>query len=270
MHPRLQSGASARPLNFTVRRQRENRPILFDASGTQAKRMKSERALISAAVRQRFVCVEPRWRQYIYGAIYIPLAAERHLVTLKRDGRTAFLNELEKLAALGSPWASAFLGYQALLLTPEGTRNIERAIQLCKQPALSGDAYAAYILGWATFLRGDHAEALTHFRRATRQLFPPAVLDSVQFFWSAKWRTEPAGVLISLRQAKNVGHHATSLFRSAVYRTGKLGIRRLLLGLLLWPVAALYVRAASIRDPFSAQSFWFDPRNTHRVLGLRE
>jgi hypothetical protein len=61
---------------------------------------------------------------------------------------------------LGSPWASAFLGYQALLLTPDGTRNIERAIQLCKQPALSGDAYAAYILGWATFLSGDHAEAL--------------------------------------------------------------------------------------------------------------
>jgi TPR repeat protein len=232
--------------------------------------MKSERALLSAAVRQRFPCVEPSWRQYIYGAVYIPSAAERHLVTLKRDGRRAFLDELEKLAALGSPWASAFLGYQALLLTPDGTRNIERAIQLCKQPALSGDAYAAYILGWATFLSGDHAEALTYFRRATRQLFPPAVLDSVQFFWSSKGRTEPAGVLISLRQARNVGHRCTMVFRGAIYRTGKLGIGRLLLGFLLWPVAWLYFSVASFRDPFSAQSFVFDSRNTSRVLGLRE
>jgi hypothetical protein len=232
--------------------------------------MRTEQALVSEAVRQRFPCIDASWRIYIHGVIYIPLAAQQHLAILKHEGRNAFLVEVEKLAALGSPWASAFLGYQALLLKADGTRDIDRAIQLCKQPAVFGDAYAAYILGWATFLRGDHAEALTHFRRATRQLFPPAVLDSISFFWISHWRTEPARVLISLQQARNVGHRQTIVFRSAIYRTGKLGFDRLLLGYLLAPVAYLYFRIASWRDPFSAQSFAFHPKNPVRVLGLRE
>ena len=207
---------------------------------------------------------------YVYGAVYIPLAAERHLAILKRDGRAAFVAELEKLAALGSPWAAAFLGYEALLLKSDGTRDIDRAIQLCRQPAMSGDPYAAYILGWATFLRGEHTEALRHFKAAAKQLFPPAVLDNVSFFWLSHQRTDLGRVLISLRQATSVGHRATIAFRTSIYRTGKLGVARLLIGYLLWPFAWLYVHVTTWRDPFSAQSFAFDPKNTSRVLGLHE
>jgi TPR repeat protein len=232
--------------------------------------MKNEQAVVSSVVRQRFPCVAASWRKYIYGVVYIPLAAHQHLGTLKREGSKAFLEELEKLATLGSPWASAFLGYQALLLRPDGTRDVDRAIQLCKQPAASGDAYAAYILGWATFLRGDGAEAMSYFRRATRQLFPPAVVDQVSFFWMSHWRTEPMRVLISLRIAKNVGHRATIAFRSGIYRSGKLGFARLVVGYLLAPLAWFYVNFAAWRDPFSAQSFAFHPKTPSRALGLRD
>jgi hypothetical protein len=232
--------------------------------------MKSDRAIVSGIARERFPCVNASWREYIWGVVYVPLAAERHLATLKHEGGKAFLGELEKLAAMGSPWAAAFLGYQALLLRPDGTRDIEKAIQVCRQPAAAGDAYASYILGWATFLRGDHAEAIKHFRVANRQMFPPSVLDQVRLFWMVRSRTHPTQVLVSLKHAKNVGHRETIVLRSAIYRTGKLGVGRLLLGYLLAPCAWVYIRVASFREPFSAQSFSFHSKIPARALRLRE
>jgi hypothetical protein len=238
--------------------------------GTDSKRKQIGRARLSDLVRQRFPCIEPTWRIYLYGVIYVPVAARQHLTILKRDGGDAFLAELEKLAALGSPWASAFLGYKALLLKEDGTRDIDRAIQLCTGPAASGDVYASYILGWATYLSGHHAEAMTYFTRAARELFPPAVLDSAGLFWITHRDKEPSRVLVSLAQARNVGHRATMVFRSKIYRTGKLGIARLLLGYVIAPIAYLYWHFASFRDPFSAQSFNFDANTPSGALGLRK
>jgi hypothetical protein len=210
--------------------------------------------------QQKFRSIEPSWRKYIKGGIYIPFIAQQQLLTLKINGPEVFLAELERLASLGSPWASALLALQALLLRPDGTRDLGRAIELCKGPAARGDAYAQYILGWATFLNGDHLEAGSHFKSSAIQLFPPAVLDSVTFFWLSHRLSRPEGVLTSLQHAKAVGHFATPLWRSKIYRSGRLGMGRLLLGYLIAPVAILRHLICRWRNPFSARVFVFDTR----------
>lgn len=270
VRPRRPGDVVVRPLNFTVRRQLGDTSRVLDVGGTNSKREQTRRGRLRDLVRQRFPCIDHTWRTYLYGAIYVPVAARQPLATLKRDGGEAFLAELEKLAALGSPWAAAFLGYRALLLKEDGTRDIDRAIQLCTGPAASGDAYASYVLGWATYLSGRHAEAITYFRRAARQLFPPAVLDCAGFFWIAYRDKEPLRVLVSLELARDVGARATIVFRSKIYRTGGLGIGRQLFGYLIAPIAYLYWHLAIFCDPFSAQSFSFDARTPSGALGLRE
>jgi hypothetical protein len=221
-------------------------------------------------VRRRFPCVDARWRNYIAGAVYIPLVAEKHLAVLQREGSNAFLDELARLAKLGSPWASAILGYRALLLQPDGTRDVERAILLCKQAAASGDAYAAYVFGWAIFLRGDQAEAVSYIKRAALKMFPPALLALISLSWGSQSRTEPKRVLISLQQAKATGHFAVPHFRSQIYRTGKLGLARMLFGYIAAPVAYLYLGLASWRHPFCAQAFAFDIRTPSKAFALRD
>lgn len=220
-------------------------------------------------VRQRFPSVDASWRRHIQGVVYIPLSAQPYLSKLSREGPKAFLDELERLAALGSPWAAAFLGYSALLLRPDGTRDVDRAILLCKEPAASGDAYALYILGWAIYLQGDPFQALAYIRRAALQLFPPAVLDIGAFYWMGRRATHPAGVLTSLQQARVVGHRATLVWRCKVYRTGRLGLGRLIAGYVIAPIGYLFWLFAFWTDPFSANLFSFDVNTKSEWLVLR-
>jgi hypothetical protein len=220
-------------------------------------------------VDQRFASVDASWRKYIKGGVYIPFVARQQLVKLNCANPKELLAELERLAAFGSPWASALLAYQALLLRPDDTRDVDRAIALCKEPAARGDAYCQYILGWATILKGDRAGAGVFFKNSARQLFPPAVLNSVGFFWHSAGRTSPMGVLVSLKQADAVGHYAASYWRCRIYLTGRLGFARLTVGCVWMPVAVLKYLFAHWRHPFSARTFVFDDTLKSRSLVAR-
>jgi hypothetical protein len=219
---------------------------------------------LSKIVEQRFPSLDASWRKYLPGGIYFPAESAPHLRRLSVDGEASLIPELEKLSSMGSPWASAILAHHALLLAPNGARDIDRAIRLCKEPASGGDAYAQYVLGWAVLLAGRHREAGEYFKAAGRQLFPPAVLDSTGFFWLANQQARPEQVLISLKQASSVGHFATSLWRSRIYRSGRLGLARRVLGYLTAPFAMIYYLNACRQRPFSAKIYCFDASARHR------
>src|SRR5580700_1624702 len=97
-------------------------------------------------VARRFPSIDRRWQRQVRAGTYVPSAAVPYLARLKTEGAAAFVGELDRLAALGSPWASALLGYQALLLGTDGRRDVQKAIALCTEPAARGDAFAQYIL----------------------------------------------------------------------------------------------------------------------------
>jgi hypothetical protein len=178
---------------------------------------------------------------------------------LASGGQACFMNELEKLSTLGSPWASAMLGYIALMPGPEAKRNTDRAIELCKTPAHAGDSYAQFVLAWALIYRGESKLAYETMNKAMLSGFPPATLDFAVFIWHGWVTKEPyAGLALkALRRADQTGHKAAFEWRCFLYKSGEFGIVRRLFGYLLAPIARLRYILALWRDPFSCRVFKF-------------
>jgi hypothetical protein len=238
------------------------------AATDRARRNHLERTRLRKLVARRFPSIAPTWRGFLRSGIYVPSEAESHLSGFGLRGPEAFLGELERLAALGAPWACAVLGYQALLLAKDGTRDPQRAIQLCADAAVRGDAYAQYILAWAQLLAGDALGAAATLRKSALQLFPPAILDTVTLFWNG-WgvaKSADSRILELIEQASIIGHRATLIWRCTIYRSGKLGTLRRLVGYGLRPVAKLAWKYSTWRAPFSARVFVFDARESGSIF----
>jgi len=211
--------------------------------------------------RSAYTSIKSPWRRYLQETVFVPSAAEHYLEALKRGGIADLLPELNRLAALGNPWASAWLGYYALRTANDGHPDTDRAINLCRGPAVQGFAYAQYILAWALLIRGDRLEGAKFMKCAAGQKFPPALLDFVTLFWRG-WgvqSTQDRRILKMLRLARAVGHQAEWMWRFAIYRSGKLGETRRILGYVLLPLGNLRYAIAKWRSPFSAAVFIFEP-----------
>jgi hypothetical protein len=222
------------------------------AATDRARRNHLERTRLRKLVARRFPSIAPTWRGFLRSGIYVPSEAESHLSGFGLRGPEAFLGELERLAALGAPWACAVLGHQALLLAKDRTRDPQRAIQLCADAAVRGDA-----LGAAATLR-----------KSALQLFPPAILDTVTLFWNG-WgvaKSADSSILELIEQASIIGHRATLIWRCTIYRSGKLGTLRRLVGYGLRPVAKLAWKYSTWRAPFSARVFVFDARESGSIF----
>lgn len=214
--------------------------------------------LLRKRVWKRYEPVSRQWRKHVHGLIFIPAAAEKHITIANRSVPEKFQNELERLSMLGVPWACAILGYQALLLRPDGTRDIDRAISLCSGPAQKGDPYAQYILSWALRLNGDIAGAVKTLMNSTKKLFPPAILDSAYFLLQAQMsERQTKQLFFFLTTAQNVGHAGAFARRLMFYRSGRFGVTRKVLGYLLFPLAAARYLAAAVLSPFSANVFFY-------------
>jgi hypothetical protein len=213
-------------------------------------------------IAQRYPHAGRHWLKCVRGIVYLPAAIDQHIAESKRKDPAALQAEFERLSLLGVPWACAILGYLALIRKSDGTRDVERAISLCTGAARAGDAYAQYILSWALYLKGDFHAAALAMRKSSRQLFPPAVLDSASFFWSTNAsQSDYQGMLKLLRLSDHVGHAGTGTRRYAFYRSGRFGIVRMALGYLLLPLAAAKYFAAGSLFPFSATVFAFIERS---------
>lgn len=202
----------------------------------------------------------------VTGPLYIPEPGRKLIPLLVEKGSVAFATELERLAALGSPWAATVLGYICAMPDETGSRQLDRAIELCQPVARAGDAYAQYVLAWAYFLRDktdEHGGA--PFREAIRQQFVPAILDMVLLpAYSQHNTAENSAILLRLKTVAR--HKGAFLALCGLYQKGGLGVTRLLLGYLLAPIAWLRYVIAWRNDPYALNVFYFDRHNTNPVL----
>jgi hypothetical protein len=155
-------------------------------------------------------------------------------------------------------------------LTPgsDGTRNAERAIELCKSHSDAGDAYAQFVYAWALMFSQQPNPAITTMNKAAVRLFPPATIDLVTFLWSSggKERRHAPLAMKALRLAVRSGHKSAMRWRCALYRSGRFGLWRRLVGVTLTPIAfARTVISSFFFKPFSAQFFSF-PTKLKRPL----
>jgi hypothetical protein len=162
------------------------------------------------------------------------------------------------------------LGYLALLLKEDNTRDVDRAISLCQPAADKGDAYAQYILAWALLLKGDPKGCSEYLGKSVRQLFPPALLDIAG--------VSPVGLdregvnrerYKAFKNAERVGHIAALPRKLAFYRSGNLGAWKRALGYLLVPWAAMRVLIHATLFPYSATTFFFLPISPARIVRFK-
>ena len=173
------------------------------------------------------------------------------------------LREVARLSSLGSSWASAVLGYLALMPRADGVRELDRAIELCKPHADRGDAYAEWVLAWALLHKGQTNLAAATMQRAALQRFPPATLDFASFVWRGWGIKNPkiADALVQVRQAEKVVHKGAWVWISQFYRSGKFGMGRRNLGYLLMPLAWSRLAIGVWADPLSCQVLTFQWSN---------
>jgi hypothetical protein len=199
------------------------------------------------------------WRKFFTGLLYFPDDKLYVLHLLETSGVRGFTSELDRLVALGSPWASATLGYIALVPEVGRARDTARARELCGRHAAAGDPYSQFVYSWALIYEGDHNRAIEYMERAMAARFPPAIVDLAKFVWFG-WGTKEryrATALKLLRFAARVGHKGAPCYRYAWYKTGELGFIRMVIGWLLLPVAALRYEVTARADPFSCDVFVF-------------
>ena len=203
------------------------------------------------------------WRAYFNAPLYVPPEAIPTLRVLKSHGRDAFVAELERLSWLGSPSASALLGVMCLTPGSDGTRNTERAIELCKSHAEAGDAYAQFVYAWALMFSQQANPAIATMNKAAVRLFPPATIDLVTLLWSSGGKEHRHAPLAmkAFGLAVRAGHKSAMLWRCTLYRSGLFGLWKRLVGLVLTPIAyCRLVISAFFWRPFSAQVFNFPLR----------
>lgn len=206
------------------------------------------------------------WKHHLNYPLFVPENGWAVLSILDTAGSTAFVEEVKRLASLGSPWASAVLGYLHLRSAVDGTRNLKAAMDACCSPAAAGHAYAQYVLAWALLLDGQPSAAVDSLQRSGVQLFSPAMLDLARFVWHG-WGVEPDPRIAveMLSHASALKHFSALLFKCAFLRTGKLGVVRQLIGYSLTPLALVRYMIALRFDPFGPSTFFFDP-NARRPL----
>jgi TPR repeat protein len=151
------------------------------------------------------------------------------------------------------------LAYLCLLPGPDGTRDVTRAIELCRRYADAGDAYARFVLAWALLFGGQRIPALKLMKKAALSGFPPAALDLVTFVWNG-WGTKeryPSTALELLERAERTEHKAALVWRCRLYMSGQFGLLLRLAGYATLPVALLRYALAVRRDPYSSKVFLF-------------
>lgn len=223
---------------------------------------------MSTHVAPKGLLVFVLWATRIRHPFFVPEQGMNVIKILCKSGAAEFLFDLDRRSKLGSAWASCVLGYIELSSATGKGKRTERARALTTRHAEYGDAYAQYVLAWASFIDGEHGAALEFMTHAGMQGFPPALLDLALFAWLGVGvpAPDPAAAMRLLASARHAKHSGEWLRRCGFYRSGKFGALRRILGVLLEPIAICQYAVAAFRRPFSEKSVSLVPGGSGAVL----
>lgn len=168
------------------------------------------------------------------------------------------VQELQRLGALGSRPAAAFLGFLHLKGAAGEPPNAERAEELCSSVARDGDAYAQYLMAWICRATGRDVEALNWLRKSgAKGLFPPAIVDVGRFIVGGIGIESPdtRAALAVLWDAHRLGHRMALVYIAQIFRRGGFGAMGRIFGMLLYPIAITRAILFARRWPLSERAF---------------
>jgi len=185
--------------------------------------------------------------------LFVPDLGHQVTHALVSGDLSFFIDEVERLSALGSRSASALLAY-LYMRGAVGVTNLDQAESLCSDAAHSGDPYSQYVMGWICRSAGRDAEAIDWLRKAaSKGQFLPAIVDIARFM-AGGVGVEAADVraaLAVLWDAHKLGHRMALVYISELLR-GKSGnwISKVL-GAVLYPIAIVRATKFTNRYPLS-------------------
>lgn len=212
----------------------------------------------------RFWWTGKLWHEQLNAPIYVPDEARHVLKILDERGADAFLQELERLSNLRCSWATAILANVILRCSVRRRANAAKVADLLRSHASSRDPYVYYMLAWAEVIAGHNASACRHMAFASKKGFPPAALDVISFVVLGIYAGKPGTRLIErlLARASASRHGAALAWRCSLYRAGRVGIVRAIIGVLLSPLAISKYWIHLRLSPFAATTYRFDPNAT--------
>jgi hypothetical protein len=214
--------------------------------------------MLSAARVKRCIRARSVWKMVNY-PIYIPEADSDITALLIKGDVTSLAGELKRRTTLGSMSAAAILGYLEFMGAFGAEPDLDAAIACCTGPAKAGYPYAQYVLSWACWETGNRTEALRWMKRSTTKSFLPALLDSGRMLAAlANNRGETRAAVRMLWGAHRLGHTGALLLIGGLALRGAMGPLQRLLGLVLFPFAAIRLALAWRCEPFAARCFAID------------
>lgn len=152
------------------------------------------------------------------------------------------LAEYRRLAELGSGLAKCVLAYLHLRDLPHSPRNVEAAKALANSALGSEPGYANYILAYAAAFEGNAGKAIDLMCLSHNAHFTPAAsalgLILGQGYGSSK---RPREAEIFFWRAIHSRHIPAPMLLCRFYMRGDCGHTKRILGLLVFPLAFLYV-----------------------------
>jgi TPR repeat protein len=214
--------------------------------------------MMSALTVRRCIQARSVWKKVNY-PIYIPEEDSDTAVLLVSGDTRNLSAELKRRATLGSASAAAVLGYLEFMGAFGTEPDLDAAIACCTGPAKAGYPYAQYVLSWAYWEKRNRTEAMRWMKRSTAKSFLPALVDSGRMLAAlAGNRGEVRAAVRILWGAHRLGHAGALLLIGGLALRGVMGPLPRLLGLVLFPFAAIRLAVAWRCEPFAARCFAID------------
>jgi TPR repeat protein len=180
------------------------------------------------------------------------------------------ITELQRLSSLGSNSACALLAYlmlRGINATP-ADRNI--TIKMCCDGANHGHGYSQYVMAMIEYERGNQPAFRLWLERSAKTLFPPAIGDLGRLAISGRDKTPQQRAIAKrlFRRAVLRGHLPSIYFCIGACIRGTFGMAMRPIGVIIWPVAALFLMPIFWWNPFSVAVFSHH-LNTNRPLFAR-
>lgn len=202
------------------------------------------------------------------GPLFVPNEEQQWFNRYLNYPPNALRDELTRRANVGSRWAACTLALMYLKGDMGGSRDIEGALQVTEGVSREEYSYGEYIRAWCFALKGDHVRAIELMKSAAIRGFPPAALDLAGFVAAGIGVQEPNPVVaLKLLRHARASRHVLWLSRwCSISLTGRAGVLRKGLALLIVLPVQIFCGLRAWRDPMAMEVFAFDPSSTQHVF----
>lgn len=208
------------------------------------------------------------WRYGFSHPIYVP--AELHHIRLSiSEGRISpAMDELWKLARLGSDSAAATLDYMCLRGPMAVHLDSELIEKRCREAAIRRNGHAEYVVACRAYQQGNFKDYAKWLHRSAKEDFKPAIGDIGRIIMQGPKRSARTKAVAKkcFRRAIAGGHLISIVYFLLVCKKGRFGWVYRIFGTVVLPIAIAFTTPICLLCPFSISVFTHPARAKERLF----